>query len=275
MLSPEAINAFTGFCNGDFTDGQRKLDDEIQELNLRLGGQGNGRSGAFYKGMAKQFRAEFVRRANSIFLILKRVHEDYGRPLGENSSSQMNSIAANALSNQLQNLEREYIRVCAYDAKLAATASHLDEEFRQQLSRLKLEIDAYLKRLSTQSSQTMSSTSSIIVNNHGTIGALQTGQNAISNIQQQWSTSDREPMLAALKSLHEAFISVRDEHDPSHTELAQVIVESIQEVDAAKPNRLKVLGYISALAATVQTIPSIQPAFDVLRTVARAIGFPV
>lgn len=68
MLSPEAINAFTGFCNADFTDGQRKLDDEIQECNLRLGGQGNERSGAFYKGIAKQFRTEFVRRADSIFL---------------------------------------------------------------------------------------------------------------------------------------------------------------------------------------------------------------
>lgn len=187
----------------------------------------------------------------------------------------MNSIAANALSIQYQNLEREYGRVCAYDAKLAVAASHLDEEFRQQLSRIKLEIDAYLKRLSTQSLQTMSSTPSITVNNHGTIGALQTGQNAISNVQQQWSTNDREAILAALRSLHEALLSVSDERNPNHKELDQVITESIQEVESAKPNHLKVRGYISALATAVQTIPSIQPAFEAVRAAAQAIGFHI
>lgn len=110
-----------------------------------------------------------------------------------------------------------------------------------------------------------------VFNFNAPVGAVQSGDYAVANVQQTAGSSDYGALIAALKAAQAEFaaaeISSGDREEAR--EHLQVVIEEIQK---EKPNRLSLKSLLSGVAATVQTLGSSSEAYKAVVAALSVLG---
>lgn len=114
-----------------------------------------------------------------------------------------------------------------------------------------------------------------IIQNYGTIGAVQTGADSTANVQQQWVSGDTSELQAALAMLRQAIERAQDAELPQRGELLADVDRAAEELRRERPDAGRLLRWLDGIGTAVSTIASIQPAYEAVKTVARALGAPL
>lgn len=114
--------------------------------------------------------------------------------------------------------------------------------------------------------------SSSTYNFYGNVGAFQTGPGASANIIQNLGSEDKDALLNALNLVRDTLTLVRDLAAEQKDELLQMVDDSVKEVKSTNPNNTKLRTILTAIATTIQTVGSAQPAYQALKTALLPLG---
>jgi hypothetical protein len=275
-LSHDAMTYFNNLCSSGFADAwtelartQTEFEREEVARGRRIGGAG------FAARLAMLYENDFSKRTQIIVANLKQVHTDFCAPLTPAVDVQLTELGIETLRQQYQGLDGAYLRHLSRFGYSIIPPSGLDQKYVLNQATIKNQIVQYLWTLRSvpmKSPVLPVSKTTLIFN--GPVGAVQTGPNAIANVQ-QWMQGGPEALGEALQQLRNAIGRSSGPNFKDKDELVAGIDKAEAELKSENPSKSRLLKWLGGVATAVQTIGSAQPAFEVVRAAARALGLPL
>jgi hypothetical protein len=105
-----------------------------------------------------------------------------------------------------------------------------------------------------------------------TIGSIQTGPSATATVVMNIGSEQREELLRALDLLKQELSTVDDIPGHSKEEVSEIAEELENELQKDKPNRIRISTLFTSVATAIQTLGSLQPAYQAIKSALGAIG---
>lgn len=281
MLPPEAKTYFDSLLSAASADAWRELakkQDEFERDEFSRGQGPNG--GGFRARLADLYRECLSSQARAIADALQRVHQSFDCPLDEAVDAQIRDWGAGAIATVYQSLEGAYTRYLQRYGVQASQAVGLDQTYALARATVANLPSRYLWELRNVPSkrpqrQAASIPVQVTINNSGMIGAIQTGDGSSANVSQQWVSGDLSELRAAVAALRQAVDRSPDIDPELRLELTRDADKAVAELQQERPNKGRLLRWLGGIGAVVGAIGSVQPAYEALRAVARAVGIPL
>jgi hypothetical protein len=281
MLPQEAKSYFDSLTTRAFADLSIQLASQQKDFERGEFARGQGPGGeGFAARLSELYKASLSAKAQAIVDALKKVHGSFNSPLDADVDAQLRDWGARALSGAYEGLEGAYQRHLQSFGVQLARASGLDYAYALARATVANGPSTYLWELrnvpALQSRpETPSGGVQVTITNNGTIGAVQTGSLATANVQQQWIAGDTSNLRTALAELRAALDCAQD-IEPS---LRKDVIGDIELTDAELqrdlPNKGRLLRWLGGIGAVIGTVGSVQPAYDAVKDLARALGLPI
>lgn len=245
----------------------------VKAQQAKLSAQGLLRSGAHYAQSMALHTREMDARAIVAWETAVRVHRTSGSPLSAELRPDLKLLMAHKIDEQSRALIDLFIdqTLKILQGQPSLSAAPLAEHQQHVRAKHDLEVDLYLDALEAKGEGQAPMTASY--NFYGTVGAVQTGANAVANTIQNLGEGGRADLLAALEQVAKA-ISESGEilGDRKRDELAQLAVEARNELAQQDPNTSKLMMTLTILATAVMAIPSAQPAYESMKLALLSLG---
>lgn len=280
MLPPEAETYFDSLSSASNADAWSELARRQKAFERDEFAQGHAPAGAgFAARLAALYAESLTARARAIVDILKTVHQSFNSPLDEGVDAQLQDWGARALSDAYHGLECGYLRHLqsfGIDPAHASGFSHAYALAQATVGTLPGRYLWELRNVPTKRPQPPAPAplAPVVINNSGTIGALQTGAGSSASVQ-QWVGGDTAELRQALAALRVALERAQDVEADQRSELIADIDGAVVELQQENPNKGRLLRWLGGIGAVVGTIGSVQPAYDAVKAVARALGLPL
>jgi hypothetical protein len=143
----------------------------------------------------------------------------------------------------------------------------LTDARERALDKVNAEIDLFVLGLNRRN-EFQSSQSGFVFN--APVGAVLTGPSATANVFQTITQQDRDALLAAVELLKQGLASV--DNLPAHPK--EEILDLVDEAETrkSKPNNSRLLSIFTTVATAIQTVASLQPAYQTLKTALLPLG---
>jgi hypothetical protein len=112
-----------------------------------------------------------------------------------------------------------------------------------------------------------------VINVTGNVGAIQTGPNAKANVTQIIGSQDQEALLTALDNVKKYLESEATLPGLTKEEAVELIEESRIEVNKPNPNSTRLKTSLMSIAVSIQTVASLKPAYEVIKSALSYFGF--
>jgi hypothetical protein len=153
---------------------------------------------------------------------------------------------------------------------VASSMHSLETEIRRVTELAEVEIDLALHETGATSVGAPMATP--IFNFYSPVGAIQTGPGASAVVTQHLEGEAREALGRALRDLRDQLAAVTDTAMVDRTEIAEMATVAQGELDKPKPNGALLSSVLLGIAAGVQTVAALQPAYMALKAAAAAVG---
>lgn len=241
--------------------------------------KGRSPAGAgFAARLAAVYAENLEARARAIVDALKTVHQAFQSPVDDGIDAQLRDWGRQALSSAFQGLESGYVRHLRRFGIEPADARGFDLDYARAQAFVGSAPARYMWELrhvpAKRPTLPTASTAQLVINNSGTIGAVQTGPGALANVQ-QWVSGDTSELQSALAALRDALERAHEVETSQRAELIADVESAVIELRREVPNKGRLLRWLGGIGAVVQTTASVQPAFDAVKSLARALGIPL
>ncbi len=112
----------------------------------------------------------------------------------------------------------------------------------------------------------------MVIQNVGTIQALQTGAGGVVNISQSFTQTDQETLLAALTTVRTALEVLDATQHPGKDEVLELVADLDTEAAKERPNNLKIASGLSAVGQSISAVAALKPAYETIKGVAALFG---
>lgn len=281
LLPTEAKIYFDSLSSSASADAWEELSrrqDEFERHEYARGGRPDGFG--FSAGLALLYKDTLSTHALTLVDALKNVHQSFECPLDEAVDTQLDDWGARALAAFYQGLEGGYTRHLQRYGIQPALARGLDQAYvlaRTTVANLPRRYLWELRNVPSKRPQKSATTAPVhvTVQNNGTIGAVQTGAASVANVQQQSIGTDMSDLRAALATLKDALQRAQDIDPEVRGEVLADLDNVHAELQEQNPRKGKLLRWLGGVGTVVGTIGSVQPAYEAVRSVARALGLPL
>ncbi|MFT7721953.1 MAG: hypothetical protein QM788_03840 [Roseateles sp.] len=285
---PETAKAyFDSLWAAQSADAWSNLSRRQRDFEQAERARGQRPNGSGYAArLSTLYKEDLAQRAGTIAEILKKVHRDFDCPLDEGVSEQLREWGTVALANARDGLEGAYmrhlqryglqdIRPIGLEHAYACGQATVANVPARQLWEQRNVPGKQPRRLTTEVPVTVINTFNNTINNSGTIGAVQTGPGATANVQQQWVQGDSSELQGALAALRDALEASQDMPLEARREFVDNIDSAVEELQRERPDTTRLLGWLGAIGAAVETIANVQPAYEAVKALAQALGIPL
>ena len=107
---------------------------------------------------------------------------------------------------------------------------------------------------------------------NSTIGALQTGDQSVANVQFQTGVAS-EDLIKALDIVLQSLNGIGYIPGQNKAEIIELVAEGKSELAKEKPNQTKLASYLGTIGQTLSIVANLKPAYEGLKTAANACGF--
>jgi hypothetical protein len=165
------------------------------------------------------------------------------------------------------------------DQQIPTLSNNVRGALKQYLRYLTpIEAEPFLSLLEAASTSQIQGTSpmTFILNNYGTVGALQTGAHAVANVVQNLGANGRASLSAALQQFKEAIEIEPSLTEPERRKLLEIAQECTSEISSESPDDTKLLQIFNVLGTTIQSLASAPDAYLALKAsfLVFGIGLP-
>lgn len=275
MLEANIVNRIREYLAAELAPRDRALEMALmaeQSAAAAAGGLGNSRTVFRYTGAG---RNELAVRSGIVWTVIRRSH------------SSLNGTFSDWVLDDLRQQINEHMtaqtrRVADICAQRLGPDGRTKEQFRETVEKevlergrqlaanLDIEAQFYVDELKRAG---VTQPAGTVLNFNAPVGAVQTAPFATANVSLAGAEGGR--LVEALEALRQAIERSTDGTSEQRAAGTEIVVDAITAVKAEKPNALKIGGLLSALATTVQTTASLQPAYQMLKAAASAVGIPL
>ena len=111
-----------------------------------------------------------------------------------------------------------------------------------------------------------------VYNFYSPVGSVQTGPNAVATVVQNLGSQDREALLQALDVVKRALGTIEGLPGSLKGEIIELVTEAQTETAKERPNGTRLQSILTAIATAIQTVGSLQPAYQVFKTALLPFG---
>ena len=281
MLPQEAKTYFDSLSSAASAVAWGDLARRQKEFERDEFARGHGPDGAgFAARLVELYRESLATNARTLADALKTVHTSFNSPLDEVVDAQLQDWGEQALSIFYQGLEVGYMRHLQSFGIQPARAIGFGQSYALARATVASLSGRYLRELRNVPSKrpqqpTTMAPAQLNIYNSGTMGAVQTGAASIASVQQQWVQGDTSELRSALAALRAAVERAEDVEPEARRDLIANLDNATVELQQVRPDKGRLLRWFGGIGAAIGTIGSIQPAFEAVRTLARALGLPL
>ena len=281
MLPDTAKQYFDSLVSSAAADASMELDRRQRAFEQREFAQGQTPDSAGFKArLAALYGDSLTERAEAIANALIKVHTSFESPLDEGVGVQLTDWGARSLADAYSSLEGSYARHLRGLGVNPSQGLSLDLTYARARATVANLPSRHLWELRNVPAKrpnqpTASVPVQVNIHNSGTIGAVQTGAQATANVQQQWIEGDTSELREALAALRDALGRTPDIEAGMRAELVADVERAAVELTQERPSKAKLLRWLGGLGAVIGAVASVQPAFEAVRSLARALGLPL
>ena len=275
MLDNKVSDLVDRMTRVQFNERQGQLQHDIALAQSQMAARGLGRSGAIVQRVYELCSRDVEIRTLLIWQTLVRVLSQVGVRYLDDLARDLKQEIRKYLSSIL-----DYPNDCLQKIVQQigiGMATSLSDVREQALMKVDAEIDLFVLSLLRQTEARQGKTESAgqIFNFYSPIGAIQTGPSATANVVMNLSPRDREALREALERVKEGLSIV--EHLPGHPkeEVLDLVEEAKTEVGKPRPNGMRLGSVLMAVGTAIQTVGSLQPAYQALKAALLPLGIPL
>ena len=244
---------------------------EVAKVASEMTGRGIIQSSPHAQCAGRAATNDLEVRAKLTWASLVRVHQTIGSPLYPDLPSHLKIYFREAMDSHLQAVLPIASRHQGRDTYRSITELQVRNGIARTIRAHDVEIDVYVESLRTRVASTSSADPNMAAtyNFYGDVGAVQTGPNAIANIE-SLSPDSRAQLVGALESLKEAFRAAPE--TASRTDLEEIVDDASTALSAERKNLTKLNALLFALSEAAQGIASVRPAYDALKAMFATAG---
>lgn len=252
-----------------------QLKDRDQSLAVSAGGikaKWHGH-GAKFQYLMELYRQEVGQRAEIAWRNLHRAHNSVGAPHTDALRGDLLEVFRADLDAVIGELRPPFdkdMEGATRSFKEPDGVSILVAARDRELARYEAEIEHYVNALEAAKARGSITNATYVV--HGHVGAIVTGENAVTSIVQNIGAAEREELRNALNVVKEAITQSPELPERDRKELAEFADEAAAEISRESPNTRRLSLTLQTLAAAVQGIANGPAAYEALRAAAVAIG---
>jgi len=270
VLGGTAIDPFNTLCKVQFAEGRRLLEMQIGRVNAECAQRGLINSGARLRMLEEAFVTSLADRAIQIWRNLVRVHQTYGNENAGDAANEFKRLFEETLRQTASELDAKLRQAQALGGNKTIVTNAFEAELLHQIQKHFVEIDLYCED-SGRTAMANEKQAAHSYNFYGTVGAVQTGGNAVSNIVQSLGADEKERLKQALREV-QAELANSGVAAGTREELEQVIQDSVVELDQPKPNGLKLTSLLNTVGQTIQTLSAAPQAYQLLKSAVLPFG---
>jgi hypothetical protein len=258
-LPLNAITHFDSLVASGFASAAIELDRQVKEFeqDARRRGVQMG-SGAFDTKLAAVFVGALKRSSAILYESAVQVHRDFNLPNHESVQSQLVGVAEKNLSARCLSLQGSYGRYFERRGSVARHDSGLQMKHELLAASLFNAVGEYFRRQRELPVNRQQAQATVHIVNNGTIGILQTGDQA-------FGVYNAAPVTQALDNLAAAI----DADNGAQANLKADAHKALNELRAAlaneNPETSNLQQLLDVLAMTVQGLAAAEPAYAALR----------
>jgi hypothetical protein len=274
MLEAEVLTHIRNTVAAELAQRDADLRLALQGAQRQLTARGLGRSGNALYEQADLGAAELEIRAQLIWDIIQRCQSTFGRPGVPDLLGGVQQQVAEYLTDHAAAVLAT-VDIKETHGMPPATTTFIRDRLNTKRDQLiaKYQNDAnFYVRAVTRPPATVAPAAAVIVNG-GVVYSLQTGDYANATI--HIDAAGVHGLLQANTALMEAIKHAADMSDDQRAQSLDIAADLVTAAQAQRPNGPKMHGLLGGLATGVQTVASVKPAWDAVKTAAAAIGLPL
>lgn len=253
----------------EISDQNARLEKDIGRIKAEMSARGMLISGntlvriATLCADAARDRAQFAWQTVYRFVATAGVR--YHDGLGQELKSLVDEFLPAVLGDLRGYPTQEAHRMNVVNA-IAQLQQMVDSGRASAVAKVHNEIDLFVVSLKNRQSSTTEKADSTTFNIYSPVGSIQTGANAVAYVTQTIDAPTRQKLTEALNAIEEGLAGI--DSLPSHpkTEVVEVVMEAKEELAKSEPNSTKLRSLLGATATAIQTVGSMKPAYELLKT---------
>jgi hypothetical protein len=196
--------------------------------------------------------------------------------------SQTGIVASETLGEELKTVVRSYhssIYNHPFQSLQAASTNFaprrpLTDAWERAVMKIEAEIDFFVLSLlrHAEAKGQQPGSPQPVFHFHSPVGAIQTGPGATANVVQNLAAQDKEALRRALDLVRDALSDVDDFPGNPKAEIVELVAEAESEVGKPSPNQTRLRSILTAVASVIQTVGSLQPAYQALKVALLPLG---
>ena len=275
MLDNKVSDLVDRMTRVQFNERQGQLQHDIALAQSQMAARGLGRSGAIVQRVYELCSRDVEIRTLLIWQTLVRVLSQVGVRYSDDLATDLKQEIRKYLSSIL-----DYANDCLQKIVQQigiGIATSLSDVREQAFMKVDAEIDLFVLSLlrQTEAREGKTESSGQIFNFYSPIGAIQTGPSATANVVMNLSHLDREALREALERVKEGLSIVEDLPGHPKEEVLDLVEEAKTEVGKPRPNGMRLGSVLMAVGTAIQTVGSLQPAYQALKAALLPLGIPL
>jgi hypothetical protein len=270
MLNPEIMKLADPIIQVQFDERVEQLNKDIRRVQSEFAFRGLGRSTALVNQVYEfcfkdvEYRAFIVWKALQRALSTKDVAPS--KSLADDLKEQLR-----AYSSLIYNYPAGRLQTATQNAGFASEPLNnaLDRAYKKVFTEIDFFVLDLVRRADAVKKQ---GDGQPIFYINSPVGAIQTGPSATASFIMNIDAHDQGVLAGALDLLKEALVGVDDLPSSPKEEVIDLIEEAKTEASKSKPNGMRLYAVLMAIATAIQTVGSLQPAYQVLRTALLPLG---
>ena len=272
MLDPKIAGLARPMIQVQFDERRKQVERDIGQVASEAVMAGAGRSGILIVEIREICAREVGIRALLIWQALVRVMSNLGVEPDENLAAALKNEVENysprALADLTDILNKNTRNIGCGEPE------PLESAWGQAMRKVYAEIDLFVASLfaNTQRKQKQPDSSRSVFNFYSPVGVFQTGAGATAGVTQIFGSQEQEALIRALDLVKQNLINSEGLAGDLREEMLDLIEEGQTEVKKPKPNGMRIQSVLMAVATTIQTVGSLQPAYQALKAALLPLG---
>lgn len=268
MLPEAALTHFHHLLDARLASAAQALDSEFQSFNREeTGGRGKGYVARLASVYARQLQPVAVGISES----LREVHARFDIGLSDEVQREILRLAEESFQSWTRGMEGAFAR---HLGRFGMPVAPLDWGLSLAASGAGLQnsLHRYFWDLKNPPPMKHEATSTTVININSPVNVVQTGAGAVASVYAVWSPTDVAAAVQALTQLLEEMKAEACIPAALLVELENDVNNIAQEVQESAPSGARVTRWLGGIGASIQTIASLQPAWQMVQTAMKALG---
>ena len=274
MLNLKVTELARNMIQVQFDERRKQLRQDIMRVKNEIAIRGMLRSSMTLSRICDLYINEIQIRASIVLKVFIRILSTEVYPSEELASdlkSEMEKYLFDILSELNKDLHKTVgsIKSVVTDEQVDKL---LDSAYGHALKKIGTEIELFVLSLSrAKEREGQSGSSQAIYNFYSPVGAVQTGPGATATVTQNLNSENREALLYALDDIKK-YLESEENLDFPKEEILELVDESCVELKKPNPNGMRLRAVLTTVAITIQTVGSLQQAYQVVKSALSLFG---